>query len=245
MTKLGPLTPVDALDPRVRRWHDCPGAWLELAQGVQRRHLQLGGRSLRFGNLLLFRARHHCLRDMRAALMGAQTITRWVPSALRATALMLGVAILGSACGAPAQGEQTGAAFADLHRLADQVTAEALECAHDSGAKDAYISDRGGIVSDPNTPGNIVPDCFAQVLEAPEYAVFADDSIEALRISYDGFVAIHECLVREGFTSANEDEIPTFEEWMDAGRSWSPYGELVRAGEVARMEAASSACEPS
>jgi len=177
--------------------------------------------------------------------MGTQRIGGRVRSARRAAALMVGIAIVGSACGAPAQGEQTGAAFADLHRLADQVTAEALECAHDSGAQDAYISDRGGIVSAPDTPGNIVPDCFAQVLEAPEYAVFADDSAHMLRSSYDGFVAVHECLVREGFTEVHEEEIPTFEEWMDTGRSWSPFGNLVRSGEVSRMEAAHRACEPS
>lgn len=162
----------------------------------------------------------------------------WAGARISAVLVVLTVA---SACGSTARGEAGGGASVDLYDLANEVTLDALECAHDTGADDAYITESGGIVGGADDP-DVVPDCFAKVLERPEYAVFADDSPAGMRSTYDGFVAIAECLSREGYSSGDQ-ELPTFEEWTSAGRTWSPYNDLVRTGDVDRLESASRTCE--
>ncbi len=149
----------------------------------------------------------------------------------------------GSACGSPVEGEERGAAYADLSELADEVTLDALECAHDAGVEEAHLSG-GGIVGGVGDEADVVSDCFAEVLEQPEYAVFSDDSPEMARSTYDGFVVIHECMVREGF-SPTSSAVPTFDEWMQSGRNWSPYGDLVRDRDLSGLDSAKEACEPS
>jgi hypothetical protein len=158
--------------------------------------------------------------------------------------LIAGVCLLtfGSACGSQVEGEGRGAAYADLAELADEVTLDALECAHESGVEEAYLSD-GGIVGGVGDEANVVSDCFAEVLEQPKYAAFSDESPEMARSTYDGLVVIHECMVREGFSVASS-AVPTFDEWTQSGRSWSPYGELVRDRDLSGLEAAEEACEP-
>lgn len=66
----------------------------------------------------------------------------------------------GAACGSQVEGKELGATYADLSELADELTLDALECAHDSGVEEAYLSD-GGIVGE----ANVVSDCFARLLE--------------------------------------------------------------------------------
>lgn len=149
---------------------------------------------------------------------------------------------VGSACGSRAEGEARGAAFADLGELAEDVTLDALECAHESGVEEAHLTAEGGIVGGVGEEANVVSDCFAEVLEQPEYAVFSDDSPEVARATYDGLVVIHECMVREGFSLASA--APTLDEWMQSGRSWSPYDELVRDRDLIELDAATEACEP-
>jgi hypothetical protein len=158
---------------------------------------------------------------------------------MRLTALIVAaVAALASACGSPpAQGEELGAAFADLERLADEVQVDAVECAHEAGEVDAYIDEQGGIVHD----GDAVFDCFDELLATPKYAVFSDDSPAMRRSIYDGFVAIHQCLEREGYASP---EPPPFEDWVKAGRTWDPYGDMVAARDVDRLETATQKCQP-
>ncbi len=148
----------------------------------------------------------------------------------------------GSACGSQVEGEERGAAYADLTELADEVTLDALECAHDSGVEEAHLNG-GGIVGGVGDEANVVSDCFAEVLEQPEYTVFSDDSPAMARSTYDGFVVIHECMVREGF-SPTSSAVPTFEEWTQSGRGWSPYEDLVRDRDLSGLESAEEACEP-
>lgn len=139
----------------------------------------------------------------------------------------------GSACGSQVEGEERGAAYADLSELADEVTLNALQCAHESGVEEAHLTVDGGIVGGVGSEANVVSDCFAEVLKQPEYAVFSDDSPQMARTTYDGFVAIHECLVR-GWFSSSASAAPMFDDWMNSGRSWSPYDDLVRAGDLSR-----------
>ena len=163
----------------------------------------------------------------------------------RGSLLIAAVCLLtfGSACGSQVEGEERGAAYADLTELADEVTLDALECAHDSGVEEAHLSG-GGIVGGVGDEANVVSDCFAEVLEQPEYAVFSDDSPAMARSTYDGFVVIHECMVREGF-SPPSSAVPTFEEWTQSERSWSPYDDLVRDRDLSGLDSAKEACEPS
>ncbi len=133
---------------------------------------------------------------------------------------------------------------ADLTELADQVALDALQCAHDAGVEEAYLSADGGIVGGVGDEADVVSECFAQVLERPEYAVFADDSPQMARTTCDGFVAIHECMVREGF-SPSSSAVPPFDEWMESGRSWSLYNDLVRDRDLSGLDLAKEACEPS
>jgi hypothetical protein len=146
-----------------------------------------------------------------------------------------------SACASTAAGEARGQAHADLYALADQVTLDALQCAHVAGDKDAHITQDGGIVGGSKENPDVVSDCFAKVLDQPEYAAFDDQSESMMRTTYDGFVVIHQCLLREGFLAGGEP--PTFGEWMGSGRSWSPYGALVEAEGVAQLESASKKCD--
>lgn len=81
------------------------------------------------------------------------------------------------------------------------------------------------------------------MLESPQYSIFADDFPEMMRTTYDGFVVIEECLGREGFSSPGQ-QTPTFEEWMSSGRTWSPYSDLVKAGDVDQLDVASQKCKP-
>lgn len=90
--------------------------------------------------------------------------------------------------------------------------------------------------------GTVVSDCYATVLEMPEYAVFQEDSPALMRSTYEGLVVIQGCLAREGYSSTSEAP-PSFDEWMSSGRTWSPYNELVRIGDVDTLEAASKICE--
>ena len=149
----------------------------------------------------------------------------------------------GSACGSQVEGEERGAAYADLSELADEVTLDALECAHDAGVEEAHLSD-GGIVGGVGDEVNVVSDCFAELLEQPKYAAFSDDSPETARSIYDGLVVIHECMVREGLTTTSS-AAPTFDEWVQSGRSWSPYEDLVRDRDLSGLDSAKEACEPS
>lgn len=162
----------------------------------------------------------------------------------RGIVLIAGVCLLafGSACGSQVEGEERGAAYADLSELADELTLGALECAHDSGVEEAYLSG-GGIVGGVGDEANVVSDCFARLLEDPKYAAFSDDSAQMARGTYDGLVVIHECMVREGF-SPTSSAAPTFDEWIQSGRSWSPYGDLVRDRDLSGLESAEEACEP-
>lgn len=158
---------------------------------------------------------------------------------MRLTALIVAaMAALTSACGSPtAKGEESGAAFADLEKLADELQVDAVECAHRAGEVDAYIDEQGGIVHD----GDAVFDCFDKLLATPRYAVFSDDSPTMRRAIYDGFVVIHTCLEREGYTSP---EPPPFEDWVESGRTWDPYGDMVAARDVDRLETATQKCQP-
>ena len=83
-------------------------------------------------------------------------------------------------------------------------------------------------------------DCFDELLATPKYAAFSDDSPAMARTMYDGFVAIHLCLERAGYSSP---EPPPFEDWVDAGRTYSPYGDIVAAHDLDRLEAATQKCE--
>ena len=159
--------------------------------------------------------------------------------------MIAGVCLLafGSACGSQVEGEERRAAYADLTELADEVTLDALECAHDSGVEEAHLID-GGIVGGVGDEANVVSDCFARLLEQPKYAAFSDDSAQMARSTYDGFAVIHECMVREGFSPASS-AAPTFEEWTQSGGSWSPYDDLVQDRDLSGLESAKESCEPS
>lgn len=171
-----------------------------------------------------------------AAQPSSKQYTHQSPTLLIAAVCLL---TFGSACGSPVEGEERGAAYADLTELADEVTVNALECAHDSGVEEAHVTADGGIVGGVGDEASVVSDCFAEVLELPEYAVFSDDSREMARRTYDGFVVIHECMVREGF-SLTSSAVPTFDEWTPSGRSWSPYDDLVTSAGSTRPRT----CEP-
>ena len=158
---------------------------------------------------------------------------------MRLTALILaGAAALASACGSPtAQGEESGAAFADLERLADEFQVDAVQCAREAGEVDAYIDEQGWIVHE----GDAVFDCGDELLATPKYAVLSDDSPAMARTIYDGFVAIHQCLKKEGYPST---EPPPFEDWVEAGRTWEPLGDMVAARDLDRLETANQKCQP-
>lgn len=169
-----------------------------------------------------------------------RTVVRPVWAGMRLPAAVA-VLMVASACGSAVRGETSGAAAADINALANDVTLDVLECAHDAGVQDAYMTGDGGII-DGVDGGTVVPDCFAKVLEMAEYAVFADDSPAMMRSTYEGLVVIQERLSREGCSSTTEKP-PTFEEWMSSGRTWSPYNDVARIGDVDTLESASMTCE--
>jgi hypothetical protein len=152
----------------------------------------------------------------------------------------LGVAVIISLSGSTAEGEARGAAFADLEQLANEATLDALKCAQDAGVKDAYITSDGGIMSGPNSRADIVPKCFEKMLDQSKYASLGDESEAVMRSTYEGYLVIHQCMIRDGFET---ERPPSFEDWMSAGRTWNPYNDLVKAGDLARLEAASTKCE--
>ena len=56
---------------------------------------------------------------------------------MRETMLTAAVCLLtfGSACGSQVEGEERGAAYADLSELADEVTLDTLKCAHNAASR--------------------------------------------------------------------------------------------------------------
>ncbi len=145
-------------------------------------------------------------------------------------------AAIASACGARTADSDAPLAYADLERLADQLNAEALDCAREAGDLDAYM-DNGGIVHE----GDAVPDCFAALLQTEEYAVFANESPEMPQAIYDGLVEIHRCLTTEGFDTTPP---PSFADWVESQRAWGPYNDLASAGDTDRLEEATERCDP-